>query len=170
MLYVTSFYEMDNLAMSWIYNISCYQWFPLSISYYASTIHEFCTFCILALETDAHGFSLWEFFVPVNQFQHNLSNAELCHWEHCSFSAGTRAAWETDALSQWFRSKELAQPFFFFKVPFFFFLTEILGKYSASLTKKHMGFLSLFKVSISSTHSFLHSLLFCWFYSERFNF
>lgn len=63
-------------------------------------------------ETEACGFSLWELFVPVTQSQHNLSNPELCHQKQCSFSSGTRAAWEADALSQGLRSKELADPFF----------------------------------------------------------
>ena len=38
-------------------------------------------------ETDACGFNLWELFVPVNRFQHNLSNAEVCHREQGSFSS-----------------------------------------------------------------------------------
>lgn len=50
-------------------------------------------------ETDACGFNLWELFVPMNRFQQDLSNAELCHRTVQFQLSGTRAAWETDALS-----------------------------------------------------------------------
>lgn len=50
-------------------------------------------------ETDACGFNLWELFVRMNRFQQDLSNAELCHRTVQFQLSGTRAAWETDALS-----------------------------------------------------------------------